>query len=89
MRLLVITAVAALALAGCANRTSPYGTTAYAPAASCDQTAGLLGGLAGAAGGGLLGNQFGKGTGKDVATAGGVLAGGAGGYTLGNRYAGC
>jgi outer membrane lipoprotein SlyB len=80
--MLVIGAVAALALGGCASGNSGY---ASSPPTSCGSSnAGLIGALAGAGGGALLGNQFGKGSGKYATTGAGALAGGAGGYALGN-----
>ncbi|MBV1886245.1 MAG: glycine zipper 2TM domain-containing protein, partial [Parvibaculaceae bacterium] len=47
-----------------------------------DTTEGVLGGLAGAALGGLFGSQFGEGSGKTVATIGGALLGGFAGNQL-------
>lgn len=86
MRSIAFAAVALLALAGCSP--SPYGGNGYS-ASSCGAAPGVIGGLAGAGGGALLGNQFGHGTGKDVTTGLGALAGGAGGYTAGNALSGC
>ncbi len=86
MRMLFVGAVLAVSLAACANSNYPdSGSSSY----SCNSNAGLIGGLAGAAGGALLGNQFGKGTGKYGTTALGALGGGAGGYALGNSMSGC
>ncbi len=42
----------------------------------------IVGAALGAAGGGIIGNQFGKGKGKDLATIGGVIAGGTAGHQL-------
>jgi outer membrane lipoprotein SlyB len=46
-----------------------------------------LGAIIGAAAGGLLGNQIGQGSGRDVATVAGLLAGGLAGREVQNRYA--
>ena len=45
-----------------------------------------LGAVIGAAAGGLLGNQIGHGSGRDVATVIGVIGGGVAGNTIQNRY---
>ena len=57
---------------------SPAQAGACGPGMGTDQTVGTL---AGAAAGGLIGNQFGHGSGKDAATVAGVVAGG----LLGNQ----
>ena len=54
---------------------------APAPVKRCDD-GNIVGAAIGAAGGGLIGNQFGKGKGKDLATIGGVIAGGAAGHQM-------
>lgn len=87
MRSFAILAVVALALAGCGS-SAPYGSD-DPTASSCSGAGGIIGGLAGAGGGALLGNQFGHGTGKDVATGVGALGGGAAGYEAGNAMSGC
>ena len=46
-----------------------------------------VGSIIGAIAGGVIGHQFGGGTGRDVATVAGVLAGGAAGSTVQNKYA--
>ncbi|MBV9523496.1 MAG: hypothetical protein JO010_11915 [Alphaproteobacteria bacterium] len=94
MRMMLVAGAIAVALAGCSNTgegySTPVGSTA-APTTSCNGLAspGNIGALAGAAGGALLGNQFGAGTGKGLATGAGALAGGAGGYMAGNSVGGC
>ena len=91
MRPTAILVAASLALAACSSGYGANNSAAYYPSSSCSgpSTGGILGGLAGAAGGALLGNQFGKGSGKDLATAGGALAGGGGGYMAGQSMSGC
>lgn len=86
--LIVGCTIGLLALAGCAD-TSPRPVAYSGASSTCDSSAGTVGALAGAAGGGLLGNQFGKGKGKIGTTGAGVLAGGAGGYAAGNSLGGC
>ena len=98
MRVLLATALACLALAGCAQSSypdeyygpnpGPYYGSSVPDEQSCEG-AGVVGGLAGAAGGGLLGSQFGHGTGKGLATGAGVVAGAAGGYEAGRSLEGC
>ena len=51
------------------------------PLPPCDDH-NVVGTVGGAVAGGLIGSQFGKGSGKGIATAGGAVAGGA----LGNAY---
>jgi surface antigen len=71
MRIVVAVAAAAMLLAGCAG--DGYG--------GFNKTTG--GTLLGAAGGGLLGSQFGKGNGKLAAVGAGVLLGGLAGHSVG------
>ncbi len=68
---------------------TPAGAAAPAPAPQPQQAASpgvsgreILGGVAGAAVGGLLGNQVGRGTGRTAATVGGAAVGGFAGYKL-------
>ncbi|PZP55240.1 MAG: hypothetical protein DI586_07490 [Micavibrio aeruginosavorus] len=42
----------------------------------------IVGAAIGAAGGGLVGNQFGKGKGNDLATIGGIIVGGTAGHQM-------
>jgi uncharacterized protein YcfJ len=56
-----------------------------AAAARCDGNKTTIGTVAGAAGGGLVGSQFGSGTGKTAMTIAGVLGGGVLGNQVGQR----
>lgn len=72
---------------------SPGGYVAEAPAPSYACGSGTaVGALGGAAAGGLIGSQFGRGSGHTAATIGGVAGGALLGGSIGNNYdrsAGC
>jgi surface antigen len=72
MRALILTAFAILAVPSLAQ-------------AQCGGNKTTIGTLAGAAGGGLLGSQFGSGSGKTAATIAGVVGGGVLGNQVGQR----
>jgi surface antigen len=73
MRKILAVAALSLGLAAC-QQPSPYGTGPQPGEIGMNKTTG--GALVGAAAGGLLGNQFGSGSGKGAMTALGVVAGG-------------
>jgi surface antigen len=73
MRKILAVAALSLGLAAC-QQPGPYGTGPAPGEIGMNKTTG--GALVGAAAGGLLGNQFGSGSGKGAMTALGVVAGG-------------
>src|ERR1700732_3821303 len=73
MRKILAVAALSLGLAAC-QHPGPYGTGPGPGDIGMNKTTG--GALVGAAAGGLLGNQFGSGSGKGAMTALGVIAGG-------------
>ncbi len=78
LRAIVYSIGAAGALAACAPAPTPQQQAARQHEIAC-----LSGTLGGALIGGVIGNQFGGGSGRDILTAAGAVAGGAGGQ----RYA--
>ena len=63
------------------NQPAPQQPAPVQQQARCDD-GNIVGAAIGAGAGGLVGHQFGKGKGKDLATIGGVIAGGAAGHQM-------
>src|SRR5262245_53104349 len=71
-----------------AEQTVRYGKVVQVESVSLEGDHQLgLGSVIGAVAGGVIGHQFGGGTGRDVATVAGVLAGGVTGSAVQNKYA--